>query len=300
MKKIGAKTVALDGKDDGFFPLYPFDVELMCVDSGLKPALRTLIPRAEISKVTRILESRKLHFIFSEHAYSEFTYRLEKTGTGGCHILYASKSRATVDKLNRIDNEDPFVENSEIGRILGYPDCCIELFSSIRDIKRHEYLRIMIKNSKRLRAPLNIIEAKFAVVSHYPCSFDCPHSLSMADDILDLMKQRHPAAAAKYSDFLSAPFLFSPETDTYFRFGKTSKVERDIFYGNVIFQLRSRPESPDDDGEIATGPDIIKAIDSAGHIRANGKNIVFIDGIGMQTLSLKSGKPFYLLDFSER
>lgn len=99
-------------------------------------------------------------------------------------FLYIGKNIEDAERLYYLDAHDDSVE---MGRILGYPDCCVKYF---QDMKKD---RKAFPSWKRY----------FNYVSHEPCSRNCERSLEIEAAIANLLENGgdiRPGSSVKASD----------------------------------------------------------------------------------------------------
>lgn len=81
----------------------------------------------------------------------------------------------------------------ELGKLLGYPSCCVNKIKLISENNIDEYSKSFSKDleDKFGDIALNIeyYEKGFALISHIPCSIDCSESLNIAYVNIHLIKE---------------------------------------------------------------------------------------------------------------
>lgn len=81
----------------------------------------------------------------------------------------------------------------EFGRLLGYPDCCVNNIKTIGENNIDEYGKSFSKELVEKLGDINLniecYEKGFALISHVPCSIDCPESLNIAYANIHLIKE---------------------------------------------------------------------------------------------------------------
>ena len=92
-----------------------------------------------------------------------------------------------------------YEENNDtvrLGKILGYPGCCISFFSkneATRSKLDNDYIVPMLKNSLLTHYPffMNILNRNndYALLSHFPCSLDCMPSFMIAKSNFDTLQR---------------------------------------------------------------------------------------------------------------
>ncbi len=97
--------------------------------------------------------------------------------------------------------------SARLGRLLGYPECCVEAFAQLGTLRANlRAIRASAERSGRFEPLLNNLNLNvFHHVSWFPCRYDCPASLEWArglDALLDddLAERRLQAMPVLYLD----------------------------------------------------------------------------------------------------
>lgn len=110
----------------------------------------------------------------------------------------------------------------ELGRLLGYPACCVEAFvDDARTRRLQGPIYGVSKNWLRLDAAWVACPAPrinsllfgepLQLISFDPCRFDCPHALALADRIFAALAEQHPRACAELDRLLARPVLLAAD-----------------------------------------------------------------------------------------
>ena len=155
--------------------------EFIAVDNGLKKMAKLEIPLLEINAGSLdFLDGKKMFF------------RILNIHSENCIII--SKDSMMLDEFEAITrskgNLDASGITSRYGRILGYPECCVENFSKNFRGFNPDIIRNMKNSSERCSFLLNNF-FPMSLISHYPCNYFCSPSLSYAKNLLDLMKSEN-------------------------------------------------------------------------------------------------------------
>lgn len=174
--------------------------ELCAVFASVKPTFRTSLRPEDADNVAAALRDLGLHVLRAGQTV---------TFDGAAYaIVYGALDRAVAEalcdaeaKLHRGEEAPPL--QREIGRLLGYPSCCVEAFcersgparrsSAIDDAYRATRDAWVKAPWPRLN-PLLFGERTF-FVSFEPCSFNCPAALATANAIAESVRAREPEAA---------------------------------------------------------------------------------------------------------
>lgn len=172
------------------------DVEYHALRLGLKPALRlTASPEQAPAMEARYRE------LGLAVATASATVRFKRTV-----VLYVAPGLADAEGLRELEaplllpfllsdprvREEAAVRTRELGRLLGYPDCCVAAFTD-RMVYRpgertvnDDYRSARDAQVPAPRWPLNGFLRRWGafVVSFEPCRFDCPAALRFARALL--------------------------------------------------------------------------------------------------------------------
>jgi hypothetical protein len=153
-----------------------------------------------------------------------------------------SKNRRLLDKTARVWPVSDDSSNVDIGRLLGYPDCCVSAYKKFQRLQKTEptadavrfiaaasgagpypYLlnNILVFNSLRCSADAEGIQRLFnlnsdqnialklkAAITWHPCSFHCGPSLAAARRSWAYLQRYSPVEAAALKDRLDKPVLY--------------------------------------------------------------------------------------------
>jgi hypothetical protein len=183
--------------------------EIMAVSKGVKPAMKNgLTNRAMLESIFKFVKAETPNCKVGITRYDNF-YGSGKKAT----IFYVAKE-GIISKIIKADKENDRVL---IGRYLGYPECCIEKYvgSQIENGRAPKISEIynatktrpygLLNNifcfESRLKTTLSIKIAKkreffmgmgelanYSILSHLPCSYDCPKSINFAKQLADIYK----------------------------------------------------------------------------------------------------------------
>jgi len=204
--------------------------EIFALLSGIRGAIRHTASLEDLEKI-------KLSFpeIFV-HLNGEYFGKK----TNACIIAKDEKTMETM--IDNVFNDDHSHFDQELeGRLLGYPDCCIEhhtkyvdrrkihkLDMSIYDCYKNSrkcspYINNLLSISTRIRTKKDEINRKkyellnkdsqlpiygFMFISHMPCRHDCKESIVMGKTIDGLLKKYYPSLEKIIIDTLSKPILY--------------------------------------------------------------------------------------------
>jgi hypothetical protein len=106
---------------------------------------------------------------------------------------------------------DPADFSRSLGRLLGYPECCIQAFTSAGPgATTSSLLRDAHRRSGAFHWQLNVLDpvSPFTLIPHLPCRFDCPASLDMASRLSVALDDVFPFLQGAVRDALGRPWLW--------------------------------------------------------------------------------------------
>jgi hypothetical protein len=182
---------------------------LVAVTHGLREALRYEATEAEALALARVADRHGLY-----------------TGAGdrdrwdpGRRFFYLARTAAAIRRLLAVERRDP----TEEGALYGFPTCCIEAFAGSRpwpaDGEPNLPLRAWRRTAGGPSPELNILlwylddrRTPYYLISHFPCSFQCPASLAYARALQQLVRAERPELAGQLDAYLRRPVLLFDRT----------------------------------------------------------------------------------------
>jgi len=221
-------------------------LDIFYVAHGIKPAARVLLDKKEI---LTWLKDNKLWYTTSEfrvqpvvdpsRGYSDSG----KVGDRGFPVLYIAKDQETA--LQAKKNEKDY---RALGRILGYPSCCCEFYAKHAQEaakQGNDFTLFTCRNSAGIEFfwqnnnCLRCFDA--TLLSHFPCSFSCQQSASIAMRNLSLIKQHDPDLALQIEGMLHGVVIYAKGVGVYKI--KPQKIERNVVTYRPRDVLASRKNS---------------------------------------------------------
>lgn len=153
-----------------------------------------------------------------------------KGPSGEPDFVYISNSASEIEEAHRAEKKK---NDQFLGRLLGYPSCCVERYKE--DYTQHsvenERVRSIYSASEEFYPYNNVIYTfetrltysidsdemeKFMEVEglnlylncHLPCSFGCDQSRKNAEELMDVLEEEEPELASRLKEVLSRPVLF--------------------------------------------------------------------------------------------
>jgi hypothetical protein len=221
---------------------------------GTKVARIGIHPKL-VNTITEALSRLNLHFFINSelvflkrdigkggwsNKYDERDDNIKKTGD---LILYVSND---IRKLRTAVNSDVHGNDGEFGLKLGIPECCINFYLENREraySKQNDFVPLVYINSNELHSFNfwnNYVAQYFgySFLSHFPCSFNCDQSATLAKHVYEQLKTFLPVHAEKIVHFQKQPILYTEYRGIYMfenaqTTGKITKVEDCIIHSTL-------------------------------------------------------------------
>jgi hypothetical protein len=196
-------------------------LEILCVLNGVKPAARIMVKEEEKERICSFFEANKLFYAAADFKISKqdrekgYSDKAVKVGIGerGYYIFYVSKDKEMACKAKEAEGRG---EHKELGKLLGYPECCCEFFERYfpEESKRdNDFTMTCLKNSNGFSFPFhtNIAARHFdlALIFHFPCSFNCKDSIELAKKHLFVLEEDDKEAAGMIKGMLRGGVIYS-------------------------------------------------------------------------------------------
>lgn len=151
--------------------------------AAIKPLLRQVLPASAVAHARARFEALGLVVAEAEH-------RVALPSTLGT-VLFVGRDAGRVAEAVRCEGAPD--HDRELGRLLGYPRCCVEAYLEVPPPRRNVDVLARARGASRRFAPrLNVLDlAVFHYVSWLPCSFSCALSATFADAVAHHIAQRH-------------------------------------------------------------------------------------------------------------
>jgi len=202
------------------------DAEWLAFSAGLKPAIRRTADPSELARVEAQLR-----------AGGAVVVRARETALLGGReqaVLYAARSGAQAEALREAEDgvlpgraraTDARARHAAVGRLLGFPACCVEAFLERLDrgVDRlagggpaglaEDYVAARGAWVPAADARVNplLMAARAQLVSFYPCRYDCPAAVGVAEAVRAALAARQPGTAASLMALLSRPVAVAPD-----------------------------------------------------------------------------------------
>jgi hypothetical protein len=215
-----------------------------------------VLPRAAVAAVARTAA----HVVVSAEAYAlGGDQSLRPDPASDRVIVYAAHEPAVAEELRYVERrllcEGPQLEaverqalNERIGRLLGYPECCIQAFlaRTARATTNGDQIRAALAaTAGPPRWPLHhLLPDFYKPISHFPCAYDCAPSLAYAERARAAIARLDPEFAATVEAMLRRPVLYlNDRTQVVFdgRLTGPDAIEYTAAYWPSRWPRRTRP-----------------------------------------------------------
>jgi hypothetical protein len=202
------------------------DAEWIAFSAGLKPAIRRTADLSELARVEAQLRVGDVVVL-----------RARETALLGSReqaVLYVARSREHAEALRESEEgvlpgrkraADARVRHATIGRLLGFPPCCVDAFLQRLDrgVDRLEdrgvgglaedYVALRSAWGAVADARVNplLMGVRAQLVSFYPCRYDCEVAVGLAEGVRAAVAARQPKTAASLMGLLARPVAVAPD-----------------------------------------------------------------------------------------
>jgi len=182
-------------------------MQIIYVLAGVKPAVRFGISEKYFKYLRKTFGALGL-FVMKSNFYvrdqitcrgAKYTYSrsFSPVSKDPQIFVYVSKDKALCLTLRESEMHN---DDISFGKLLGYPECCVEHFASHRYTKPGDFFISTLHEQECSsfsflnNFALCIFDIK--ILCHYPCSPDCARSLKLAGMYLKVLRSRFSAYAA--------------------------------------------------------------------------------------------------------
>ena len=213
------------------FGNYTRSLEILYLTNNIKKAVRLDANENELEKIRDFCSKEKLCLEISDFKvikikdegkgnYSNIAKRASNEHIGdGLYHVYISKDKTISKFLKLLENKN---DDEAVGKILGYPKCCIDFFMKNREKQQklqNDYILPALENSEGFEFPFytNYAARYFDVtlLSHFPHSFHCGESIKIAKNNFELIKKHSKELADKFGDILKSAVLYTDNSGIF-------------------------------------------------------------------------------------
>ena len=154
----------------------------------------------------------------------------------------------------------PLIDNYRYGATLGFPDCCVKFYAAhnalIYDGRRCWGFNTPHQVYDNTRGEFSFLcnyvpmDHHYFLIHHYPCSYNCPETIKLAEKLLSGIKSMEPQFAQAIVETLKLPYLVFGEKRAFAFRGRIVKGN-EIIYSHCRFL--GDPRDQNDYREIQEG-----------------------------------------------
>lgn len=179
---------------------YPFgsgEADEIALLAGLRPLIRQLLSDDEISLASRftergfVVEPAPLRYVATCHEWEPGNDAAGATR----RPVFIARDRGRIQAAIECELVPSKESDRELGRLLGYPRCCVEAFvEEAKLLQNPDTIRLALSRTRGSCSPrLNVLDlAVFHWISWYPCAFDCALSQRYAAAVESLAASGEP------------------------------------------------------------------------------------------------------------
>ena len=212
----------------------------MCAKYGLRVEPDWVFIQVSEKLINKAIDSDRL----STTKFYGMPYT-SKINSGGVHV-FISKSEENLKEAHKFgwyplivsgrSLHKPFIDHLRFGKVLGYPDCCIDFF---RDFNNHNLYNHLYETYKNTEGEPNFLrnslfmDFTYSLIHHIPCSYTCKKTIKSAEELLREIEKEEPEFAEKIKYNLRLPLLVFEEKNIYVFEGE--RKNNRIYYSNFSF-----------------------------------------------------------------
>ena len=221
-------------------------LDIVYVKEGLKPVSRIIIDNP--GRITKILETNNLAFAMSDFKvvklidktrnFSDKAIKVDANDKRpGEYFMYISRNQDQANEAKEFEAND---DDYNLGLILGYPSCCSKFFAKNKEEasnKNFDLVPFTFNNSSGHTFPwknnycLRVFD--ISLISHFPCSFNCEKTKTIAGQNLELLRILDSDIANYFSSSLKSVVIYSVGVGVY-SLKDAKRIENIISYKTVI------------------------------------------------------------------
>jgi hypothetical protein len=201
-------------------------LSLLYVIHDLKPVCRITLKTKQINKLIKFCHRNKLFYQISDFkvvsirekslsGYSNKAVYVDKSEKQGAWFIFISKRKELLD------NDFLKISDRELGKLFGYPDCCIQFYEqniSKASLNNMEFSYFIKQEQIENPFYLNIFMRYdgIALLEHFPCSDNCQQSYILAKNKFDFLKEHYPDIAEVIKKKLAIFVIFTGDNGVYY------------------------------------------------------------------------------------
>lgn len=124
--------------------------------------------------------------------------------------IYAARTREHLDRLMALQRGDPSASLAEIGALLGYPACCVQVFAAQVTRADNTLNRYATAARTSVGAPWPgwLDDTSLKLLPHFACTYRCESSLARAASLTAELARSQPELLVRLKSFLCGPVLY--------------------------------------------------------------------------------------------
>ena len=217
-------------------------LEALSSIGGLRPVSRIELPERNVKRMIEFcnhngfsIEFSDIKYIIEEGSIKTVPKDYPKEGTFFCYIGHSSKN------VIEAKNAEQSFDHEKFGRLLGYPECCVKFFLNYELLAsqlHNDFTLITLAKSQfqsfpwMLNFSCSFFDAK--LISHYPCSFQCKHSLEIAERRFNLLEKHSQEIASEIKNILKTLVIYDDDTGVHVFKQIKETSPRNISYDGVL------------------------------------------------------------------
>lgn len=196
------------------YPLGSGQAEEIALAAGLRPMIRQLLDAPSLDQARARFERIGFKTSVAPRIYGptrdgwdDTPEELAAEDKGARRALFVGRDRGAIEEAIACDLAKTDEGDHALGRLLGYPKCCVDAFvaTSRHRLNTDLYAAAAQRTGPSPKPRLNGLDfAVFHFISWSPCAFDCALSSAYADAVAARIAPRWPAFLAKIDDALDA------------------------------------------------------------------------------------------------
>lgn len=195
-------------------------IELVAVLAGIKPAMRLCVDGVKSRSLSELASSLGLAYIEAPYVIvsgnstggfihtAHIEYRKPVSDADLRHV-YLGADHLAAHLVQTFETTD----DRRFGLALGYPKCCVEFFCQHYSTEHFDLIA-------DVGAPTNYIynwqinracrHFDYGLISHFPCHWDCPVSMQIAQDTHNALEKADAKLAAETAQCLESDVIYTP------------------------------------------------------------------------------------------
>ena len=230
------------------FGYYTRSLEILYLLNDIKKTVRLDANELELKNIKNFCDENNLDLEISDfkvikimdEGKGNYANTVKKVSINnpepGLYHVYISKDKNRTKFLKLLEYKN---DDKAIGKLLGYPICCIDFFMENKEKQQkiqNDYILPALNNSEGFEFPFYVNYAiryfDITLLSHFPHSFHCEESITIAKTNFQIIKKYSDELANKFETMLKNPVLYT-ENDGVFIL-KGSKLMDNLLSFNEV------------------------------------------------------------------